>query len=244
MWALVFISLCLLHVCEGFQVREFPVGSKLNPGKSCQDIKERGGTVTANYYIALGQQTLLVHCDQDTAGGGWTLVYSYTFTDFSHFKQNSNALTPRPNWSLKMGNTRISTTPPRSETDYNAMDFNSWKKIGNEFMIKSNVNNWVACIEGGGSLVNWVNGSIKCKLVKNVTGECSNIVPNLFSIVFPGESDGPLLSITDIATNPVKSYYYLESSTENAYPTHDPCGKDADFAFVTPNNPHGNIYVR
>ena len=62
------------------------------------------------------------------------------------------------------------------------MDFNLWKKIGNEFMIKSNVNNWIACVEGEGSLVNWVNGPIRCRLVKNVTGKCSNVVPNLFSV--------------------------------------------------------------
>ena len=67
-----------------------------------------------------------------------------------------------------------------SETDYNAMNFFLWSKIGSDFMIKSNINNWVACSEGTGSLVNWVSGSIKCKLVNNFTGMCPDVLPNAF----------------------------------------------------------------
>ena len=77
------------------------------------DIKARGGTNTGNYYIKLGHQTLLVYCDQETEGGGWTLVYSYTFTDFKHFASSSNAVTPCPNWDPKFGNTPISTKTPK-----------------------------------------------------------------------------------------------------------------------------------
>ena len=58
------------------------------------------------------------------------------------------------------------------------MNFFLWRQIGNEFMIKSNINNWVACSEGTGSLVNFASGSINCKLVKNVAGYCQNVVPN------------------------------------------------------------------
>jgi len=233
--------------CSGIPVtvEEFPVGCKENPGKSCQDIKERGGTSTGNYYITLDQQTLLVHCDQDTAEGGWTLVYSYTFTNFKHFDTLANALTPRPNWNPKVGDTPISTTPPRSETDYNAMDFKLWKEIGSEFMVKSNVNNWISCVDGSGSLVNWINGSVKCKLVKNYTGMCPNVVPDTFATVFPGESAGPLLYISStVKSSSVKTYYCFSSSTDGSYPTHDPCGKDSGFVYLHPSNPHGNIYIR
>ncbi|MBN4050439.1 hypothetical protein JYT28_01690, partial [Desulfobulbus sp. AH-315-M07] len=37
-----------------------------------------------------------VFCDMTTASGGWTLVYSYTFTAYSTFTLVNNAITPRP----------------------------------------------------------------------------------------------------------------------------------------------------
>ena len=69
-----------------------------------------------------------------------------------------------------------------SETDYNAMDFNLWKKLGTEFILKSNVNNWYTCSDGTGSLVFWKKGSINCKLLKNFTGKCGDVVPNGFNV--------------------------------------------------------------
>lgn len=64
-----------------------------------------------------------------------------------YFRSGSNAITPRPNWPItsKYGNIMTSTKAPESETDYNAMDFNLWKNLGHEFMVKSNINHWIAC---------------------------------------------------------------------------------------------------
>ena len=48
----------------------------------------------------------------DTEGGGWTLAWSYTFTDYDDFTDDSNAVTPRPNWPANAAvNVSISTTP-------------------------------------------------------------------------------------------------------------------------------------
>ena len=65
-----------------------------------------------------------------------------------------------------------------SETDYNAMDFQYWANLGSDIMIKSNINNWITCSEGNGSLVNWRSGSLKCKIDKRVTKKCSEVVPS------------------------------------------------------------------
>ena len=63
------------------------------------------------------------------------------------------AVTPRPSWTTSNANVRVSTTVPLSETQYEAMDFSLWRSIGKEFLIKSNIDNWIACKEGSGSLV-------------------------------------------------------------------------------------------
>ena len=63
------------------------------------------------------------------------------------FRSGSNSLTPRPNWPVsdQYANIPISTEAPKSETDPNALDFKIWKKLGHEFMVKSNINHHIAC---------------------------------------------------------------------------------------------------
>ena len=88
------------------------MGTKENPGKSCKDILANGGTKSKIYYIQSHVCCVhLVYCDQTTAGGGWTLVYSYTFTNFKFFNNFTNGITPRPSWQAP-GDVPVSTTPP------------------------------------------------------------------------------------------------------------------------------------
>ena len=173
------------------------------------------------------------YCDQETDGGGWTLVWSYTFTAYSSFRSGANAVTPRPSWSASGANTPVSTTVPLSETDYEAMNFSLWRTIGKEFLIKSNINNWIACKEGTGSLVEQKAGSITCKLVKQLSTLCAGVVPNLLQPHFKG----PALRATSF-------YYFFDGSTADYYPTHDPCGGDLANHLRGVVNPHGNIFVR
>ena len=114
---------------------------------SCQAILDHNNHASSGVYqIDLDGGTqdnaFRVYCDMDTEGGGWTLVWSYTFTDYDDFDDNSNAVTPRPNWPANSEvDVPVSTTPPQSEKDYNALNFSMWKHLGKQVLIKSNINN-------------------------------------------------------------------------------------------------------
>ena len=171
-----------------------------------------------------------------TDGGGWTLVYSYTFTNYTSFQSSENAVTPRPNWPENSANTPISTTPPLSESPHSlgAVDWKLWKNIGQDIMIKSNINDWILCKPGDGSMVTNKEGSIRCQNIENVATACRGRVPN--KILW--RSEGPALLT-------YSSYYYdFDGNTRNNWPTHDPCGRTSLNQKQGVSNPGGQIYVR
>ena len=176
----------------------------------------------------------------ETYGGGWTLVWSYTFTKYNIFKDKANAITPRPNWSVKAEvDVPISTTPPLNETDYNAMNFSQWKQLGRQVLIKTNINNWLVCHPGTGSLVDWQEGSVSCQIVKRVADKCTGTpTPTMFA---PTRGYGPMFYSTGYWNS---TYYYFDGYTGKHWPTHDPCGKNSDSNLKNVADPHGNIFVR
>ena len=168
-----------------------------------------------------------------THGGGWTLVYSYTFTNYSNFDSRSNAVTPRPNWPTPNANVSVSTNPPLSESSLGALDWNVWKDVGQEFMVKSNINDWIVCQQNHGSIVTKQRGSISCENIKNVATTCAGLVPNKTVWKAPA----PILFATGV-------YYSFDGATYNLWPRHDPCGEGEANHKKGVSNPGGQIYLR
>ena len=230
------VKMCRLHVrCILF----VPTGlSKEFAVLNCKDLKQKvPSAVSGVYWIdpdgSSHGNAFQAYCDQQADGGGWTLVWSYTFTAYSSFTSNANAVIPRPSWAASNANVRVSTTVPLSETHYEAMNFPLWRTVGKETLIKSNINNWIACKEGTGSIVRQKAGSITCKLVKQVSKQCAGIVPNALRVA----SYGPYLVNSDL-------YYYFDGKTDGDWPVHDPCGKTQENHLKGVANPHGNIFIR
>ena len=206
---------------------------------NCKDLKQKVPSAESGVYWidpdgGSHSNAFQAYCDQQMDEGGWTLVWSYTFTDYSSFTSGGNAVTPRPSWSASAATVRMSTTVPLSETHYEAMDFALWRSVGEEFLIKSNINNWIACKEGSGSIVQQKAGSITCKLVKQVSDQCLSIVPKSLTLsnngMYLSSSHGP--------------YYHFDGNTSGDWPTHDPCGKSQRNHLKSVANPHGNIFIR
>ena len=214
--------------------------SKLNPGQSCKDILAANNrTVSGIYWIKTTcSKPFQVYCDLETRGGGWTLVYSYTFTNYFRFSSGSNAVTPRPNWPTPNASVPISTTPPLSESSLGAVDWKLWKEIGKEFMVKSTINDWLVCQPNGGSIVAKKKGLINCENIKNVTKACDGVKPKKVH----WWTTGPGL----IMSNVTFKYYRFDGDGESTgVPIHDPCGASSKRNHKKGvASPGGQIYLR
>ena len=122
-----------------------------------------------------------------------------------------------------------------SEDATGAMDFTLWRGIGKDFLVKSNINNWISCSEDGGSFVTQTDGGLKCKVERNIVPElCEQVSP--YRLIMDGR--GPALFASGF-------YYYFETSETQSWPVADPCGTTQSTNHLEEvNDPSGWIYIR
>ena len=167
-------------------------------------------------------------------------LFIISATNVASFQAGSNAVTPIPSWpntyipaSAKVP---VSTDPPNDDNKYGAVDFNSWKDIGKEVLVKSNINNWLACKPNVGSFTDWIPGSLDCRLLKSITINCPTLPVDAAFRFRTGNDRGPSIDLTHF-------FFYWDGTTDSNWPTHDPCGTNQAKHLSGPV-PEGQIWLR
>ena len=147
------------------------------------------------------------------------------------------------NWPVNSAvDVPVLTTPPLNETDFNAMNFSQWKQLERQVLIKSNINNWLICHPGTGSLIDWQTEDVSCHVAKHVTDTCRDTLgPKHIIATSAHYTYGPMY------TDPSRKsgiYYYFDGFTGDNWPAHDPYGTYNENNLKHVVNPHGNIFVR
>ena len=163
-------------------------------------------------------------------------VCIFRWMDYNNFDAGSHYLAPSPSWPYSTIAQSVSTKIPLSEDQTGALTFSIWSELGEDFLVKSNINNWIACSPNGGSIAEYKHGSVKCKLVKIVVpGICEDVVSHILRI--GSGRKGPALGARHY-------YYYFELNSMIDWPVADPCGLSETNHLQNVPDPSGWIYLR
>ena len=156
--------------------------------------------------------------------------------NYNNFGSVANYIAPSPSWPYSTQATSVSITIPLSEDQTGALDFPSWREFGEDFLMKSKINNWITCSPNGGSIAEYKHGPVKCKLVKIIVpGICEDVLPHMLHLGTTRK--GPALYAGHY-------YYYFELNSASDWPVADPCGLSETNHLRNVENPSGWIYLR
>ena len=155
---------------------------------------------------------------------------------------NTNpAVSPRPTWPKTVSDpVPESTTPPSDMQQYGALEYSLWKNIGEEFMIKASVNNWIACVpDTGVSFTQWqLGGFLTCRMIRVITSVCTTLPAGSNNFKLMEWNYGP--SIVKVGGS---FFYYFDMDKSSHWPVRDPCG-DNQFTNHLPGEYRGQIWLR
>ncbi|XP_066930481.1 uncharacterized protein [Clytia hemisphaerica] len=130
-------------------IRETRLGRTIeHAARTCQDIfRSNTGLVNSGKYWLSPQQyddsAFVGYCNMDDVGGGWTLVYSFKVL---RHQNKSLEMVPKPKWRKHEHKEEgASDTAPKYPKDHGAVDYNLWRYIGAEILIKSVRGDWLKC---------------------------------------------------------------------------------------------------
>jgi len=209
------------------------------PLKSCKQIKEdfpesQDGVYTIR--LEGTSENIQVWCEMTTDGGGWTLVWSYTFTNYDDFEFGSNAVTPYIDDSSFSPQVNTSSTAPLGlwPTHTGAMTFLDWKLIGKEMLFINSITNWYQCSPDTGNIIDLTDGTISCSIAKKLSNNICTLVPKNLAI----SEEGIAL------TNGEDGIIYLDNEIDLEYPVHNPCGHSSIFQPQSVGDPGGALLLR